>query len=38
MDFQKEILIIKSEIYPIVRKHYPKNTHNKIRVAVLQKS
>ncbi|MDI3475624.1 MAG: hypothetical protein PWQ95_1352, partial [Thermococcaceae archaeon] len=26
MNFQQEILIIKSEIYPIVSKHYPKNT------------
>ncbi|MCD6559047.1 MAG: IS982 family transposase, partial [Palaeococcus sp.] len=27
MNFQEEILLIKSEIYPIIRKHYPKNTH-----------
>ncbi len=30
MRFQREILIIKSEIYPIVSKHYPKNTHREI--------
>ncbi|ALV63877.1 transposase [Thermococcus sp. 2319x1] len=26
MNFHQEILTIKSEIYPIVSKHYPKNT------------
>ncbi len=30
MNFQQEILIIKSEIYPIISKHYPKNTHREI--------
>ncbi|ALV63440.1 transposase [Thermococcus sp. 2319x1] len=30
MDFQKEILLIKSEIYPIIRKHYPKNTRREV--------
>ncbi len=30
MDFQKEILIIKSEICPIVSKHYPKNTRREV--------
>ncbi|MBP1912996.1 hypothetical protein J2747_002325 [Thermococcus stetteri] len=30
MDFQQEILIIKSEIYPIVSKHYPKNTRREV--------
>ena len=30
MDFQKEILLIKSEIYPIVSKHYPKNTRREV--------
>ena len=30
MNFQEEILLIKSEIYPIIRKHYPKNTHREV--------
>ncbi len=30
MSFQRKILIIKSEIYPIISKHYPKNTHREI--------
>ncbi|WP_225807869.1 IS982 family transposase [Thermococcus bergensis] len=30
LSFQRKILIIKSEIYPIISKHYPKNTHREI--------
>ena len=30
MNFQEEILLIKSEIYPIIRKYYPKNTHSSL--------
>ena len=30
MNFQEEILLIKSEIYPIISKHYPKNTHREV--------
>ncbi|ALV62617.1 transposase [Thermococcus sp. 2319x1] len=30
MNFYQEILIIKSEIYPIIRKHYPKNTRREV--------
>ncbi len=29
MNFQQEILIIKSEIYPIISKHYPKTLTGK---------
>ena len=30
MNLQEEIPLIKSEIYPIISKHYPKNTHREI--------
>ncbi|NJE09287.1 IS982 family transposase [Thermococcus sp. M39] len=30
LSFHREILIIKSEIYPIVSKHYPKNTRREV--------